>query len=247
MINENFKELKDSFMPINSNVIVQAMLHFNKDITKEFFSILLGIDVNKIDFINNKTSDINEHNPRLDLTFLVNDELYVNIEANRESIIKDRKFSLYFQTNYIIVRVTKKDDIKFIEKDTIQMNLDAIKEDIRKPERTINFFIKENDDLLTGNMMIKLYNIDRFKISYYNNKIKDKKAALITLFGTSDFNEFNNLLKIVLDEKKCELFKKKYREVCNNKKIINEVEKEKIERILYHKLLQTVHTFTEES
>ena len=236
---KKINELKGSFIPLTSDVVSKAIFHFDEDITKKFLSILLGINVEKFEFLENELPALNayEYHLTTDLLFLVNDKLYVNIEINRVLFENVQDKSLCYFAKYISLRVTRGDDIKDVENGIVQINLNAITKKNDKPEKTVVFYIEEEQKVLTDNVLMKLYNIEKFRELYYNNN-RDKKTILLTLFASKNIEELKETIEYLLDIDKRELFVRRYLDMCNDPRVISAFEKEQTDKMVYYRSIE---------
>lgn len=172
-----------------------------------------------------------------DLLFIVNDRLYVNIEINKVLFENVKNKSLCYFGKYISLRVTRGDDIKNVEKGIVQINLNALTKKNEKPEKTVVLYIKEEQDVLTDDVLMKLYDIEKFRELYYNNN-RDKKTILLTLYASKDLKELECLLDKLLNKEKKELFIRRYLDMCNDPRVISAFEKEKTDKMIYDKSIK---------
>lgn len=61
MKNNKINELKNTFIPLTSDVVSKAIFHFDENITKDFLSILLDIDVEKFEILENELPVLNAY------------------------------------------------------------------------------------------------------------------------------------------------------------------------------------------
>lgn len=239
MKNEKLKELKNTFIPLTTDAAAKSIFHFDKSIIKEILSILLDMNVKRFEFLENETptANINEYHLTTDLLFLVNDKLYVNIEINRTQfeIVKDK--SLCYLAKFIALRVTRGDDIKNVENGIIQININAKTRKNELPEKTVVFYIKEEQKDFSDNIKMKLYDVEKFRDLYYNNN-RDKKTILLTLFSARNKEEVEESVKKLFNKKKSELFMRRYSDMCKDPRIITAYEKEQTDKMVYYTSLE---------
>lgn len=67
--------------------------------------------------------------------------------------------------------------------------------------KKIILYIKEEQKALTDNIIMKLYDIEKYRELYYKNN-KDKKTILLTLFTSKDIKELESIVEKLLTKEK---------------------------------------------
>ena len=239
---DNIKEM----IPLTFDPVFKGVFSRNLEILKEFLRDVLHLEYEleelDIRILNNELikESIREYQKRIDVNIVLNDNIYVEIEINREDfkMVKYRNKMYADKVSSLILEsgdsVKKLEEIYFYQ---LNLNTENKNENIGE-HIIVPYDISTNEIYVDNNKTILKYLEFYYRLYYNEPKKRTRDVIWLAALSSKSFTELYTILKEVLDDK---LLKKFIKDVINmnwdklENFSIHEWEKEKWDKYLEEK------------
>lgn len=255
---ENLKELdkKMNLLPLTFDPVFKGVFTKNLEILKEFLVDVLHLkyELEELDIriLNNELpkENMDEYSKRVDVNIVLNKDIYVEIEVNREdfNLVKYRN-KLYEDKLYSMI-LEKGENIKKLEKiDFYQLNLNTENKSEPVGERIIVPYDLRNKEVYMANRTTVLKYLEFYYKLYYNEPNKRSRDVVwLAALCTKTFEELYDILKGVLDDKYLKKFMKDVINMSWDDFNLHEWEKDKLDALVaYNREQQAVEKSLEQT
>lgn len=198
------KEVK--MIPLTFDVMLKGVFERNQDLLKKFvISVLkldLDIDSTSIEISKNELlkENIKEYQKKVDILVILNDKIYIDIEANRSSFAKSKlRNSLYCDKLYTTILETGTKTTLFKDFYLYQLNLNTEDKSTSYGEDMIVLYSTANKEIFIDNKIIILKFLEFYRKLYYTNvdNLSEDEIWLAALTA-KNFTELNEMLSHIL-------------------------------------------------
>jgi len=237
-------DMELEFIPLTYDAIFKGVFKKNLDILKLFILSQLELDISpdrcKIELFDSELPKDNkkEYQKTVDI-FVKVDNMYVNIEINREYFKDVEKRNLIFADKLHSMMLERGEDARKInEKIFVQINLNAVdkygddKEKLKYGTDKIVTYGLFSKKIYNSNKYILLKFLEYYRDLYYNGEELDKSSLWLVLFTSRTFQELYVLSKELLDEDLQDQFIRKVIEMNRDIHIFSSWELEKLNELV---------------
>ena len=239
---DNIREM----IPLTFDPVFKGVFSRNLEILKEFLKDVLHLEYEleelDIRILNNELirESVREYQKRIDVNIVLNDNIYVEIEINREDFNRVKYRNKMYADKVSSLILESGENIKKLEEFYFyQLNLNTENKNENIGEHIIvSYDISTNEIYIDNNKTILKY-LEFYYRLYYNEPNKRTRDVIwLAALSSKTFTELYTILKGVLDDR---LLKKFIKDVINmnwdklENFSIHEWEKEKWDKYLEEK------------
>ena len=200
------KEIK--MIPLTFDVVLKGVFERNRDLLKKFVISVLKLDIDEsytdIEVTKNEflKENIKEHQKRVDILVILNDNIYVDIEINRSSFEKSKfRNSLYCDKLYTTLLETGEKASSLKNFYLYQLNLNTEDKSTPYGEDRIILYSTATKEIFIDNKIMILKYLEFYRKLYYTNvdNLKEDEIWLASLTA-KNFTELNEMLSHILDD-----------------------------------------------
>ena len=245
---------KRDFIPLTMDGLFKGIFKKNKMLLKEFIlsqtNLKIDDDNCNIDILDSELvkDKENEYQKTVDVYVALNN-LYVNIEINREYFKYVEKRNFAFAGKLYSSLLKRGDDVKSLDdKMFVQINLNAMDKYDKNnnkiklcSDKVVYYGLNSDDKYLAECYIIYIKYLEYYRYLYYNGNEKlDKSYLWLVLLTSTSFLEMYKILGELFDDDKREQFIKDVIFMINEKDIISEWERDKWNEYIDYKSKQDV-------
>lgn len=200
------KRKEKFFTSLTYDRVFKCIFYENEIVLKKFTIELARLDIDaynsEIRILNTELPISNNEEKRsiVDITFVLNNFYYIDIEVNRNyyKYVKERNlvYAYKMKTIYYRVPISTKKSNEYM----IQINLNAINDDNEYNDEFV-LFGKKSCKKLTNDFIIFAYSLETYRELYYNGIDKSYSAIWLTILTSRNYVELYELLGQVLTKK----------------------------------------------
>ena len=245
---ENLRKLDNvkEMIPLTFDPVFKGVFSRNLEILKEFLRDVLHLEYEleelDIRILNNELikESIREYQKRIDVNIVLNDNIYVEIEINREDFNRVKYRNKMYADKVSSLILESGENIKKLEEFYFyQLNLNTENKNENIGEHIIvPYDISTNEIYIDNNKTILKY-LEFYYRLYYNEPNKRTRDVIwLAALSSKSFTELYTILKDVLDDKLLKIFIKDVIKMNWDKLenfSIHEWEKEKWDKYLEEK------------
>ena len=245
---ENLRKLDNvkEMIPLTFDPVFKGVFSRNLEILKEFLRDVLHLEYEleelDIRILNNELikESIREYQKRIDVNIVLNDNIYVEIEINREDFRRVKYRNKMYADKVSSLILESGENIKKLEEFYFyQLNLNTENKNENIGEHIIvPYDISTNEIYIDNNKTILKY-LEFYYRLYYNEPNKRTRDVIwLASLSSKSFTELYTILKGVLDDKLLKIFIKDVIKMNWDKLenfSIHEWEKEKWDKYLEEK------------
>ena len=207
---DNIKEM----IPLTFDPVFKGVFSRNLEILKEFLVDVLHLEYEleelDIKILNNELikENIGEYQKRIDINIVINDNIYVEIEINRENFKRVKYRNKMYQDKLSSLLLETGDNINKLEEIYFyQLNLNTEDKNEKIGEHIIvPYDISSNEIYMNNNKTILKY-LEFYYQLYYNKPSKRTRDIIwLAALSSKTFTELYTILKDVLDDKSLKKF-----------------------------------------
>ena len=216
---------------ITMDKMFKAIFTDNERLLKKFILSQLSLDIEekdvKLQILNSElpVSNIKEYKKTVDVIVSLNDNIYVNLEVNRQSFYKIKNRNYLYKNSMINQTLKSGDKLKKIDNIYYyQINLnvkdkkDEYDKEITKGTRTICTVELESQIIYLNNDITLIKYLEFYRDLYYNKGIKLTEGEMwLVMLTSQNYKELYETLGYILDNKNRNKFIRKVIELSNDK------------------------------
>jgi len=227
-------------MPLSYDFAFKRIFSKNKETLKKFLIKVLELDISEdecsITFINTEMPKARkkEYKKTIDLNVILNNNLYIDIEVNRNAFnrVKFRNSLYQSKLHTLLLEEGEKPD-KLKDKYIYQLNLNFYEKDIPYGEDIIVSYGLKTKCLYVDNKQMVIKYLEYYRKLYYNKDVKNTEAEIWLAFLTAQtFSEAYEMLSKITEEKECNKIIGDMIEMSWEGFSIHEWEKEKLDELV---------------
>jgi len=236
------------FIPLTFDGMFKGLFKKDLNLLKDFIMSQIGLEIEdgmyKIEIMDSELvkDKIDEYQKTVDINVLINN-MYVNIEINREYFKNVEKRNFIFADKLHTMMLKRGDDTKSLEnKMFIQINLNAVDkydEDNNKLKYgtdKIVYYGLDTGKIYNSNNFVYVKYLEYYRDLYYNGDEKlDDSCLWLVLFTSKSFLEMYNILGKLFDNDRREQFIRNVINMIDDRKIFEDWEIEKLNEFVKYK------------
>ena len=255
---ENLRKIDKqmNMIPLTFDPIFKSVFGRNLEILKEFLVDVLHLEYEleelDIKILNNELlkDNAHEYQKRIDVNIILNDNIYVELEINREdfNIVKYRN-NMYADKLYSMILESGENARKLENTHFYQLNLNTENKSEAVGEHIIvPYDITTGDIYITGKQIILKYLEFYYRLYYNEPKKRTRDIIWLTALKAKSFTELYQILKEILSLKELNKFMKDVINMNLEDFNLHEWQKEKFDdMIAYKKEQQAIKKGIEEN
>ena len=243
IIDEEYLKVIDEkieMIPLTFDVVLKSVFTKNQDHLKKFLLSVLKLNFDpKTTKIRISNTEIvkqytKESQKRVDILVVINDVLYVDIEANRSPFkrVKRRNTMYLDKINTLILEVGEKMK-KASERFVYQLNLNAVDKTFDLPDDVVGLCSLKTKKVYDDNKLILLKYLVYYREKYYNkDKEKTEDEIWLAALTAENFTELNEILSHILTDEERNRFVRSAIEMSQLEFNLAEWEAEKLNQMV---------------
>ena len=243
IIDEEYLKVIDEkieMIPLTFDVVLKSVFTKNQDLLKKFLLSVLKLNFDpkttKIRISNTELVKqyTKESQKRVDILVVINDVLYVDIEANRSPFkrVKRRNTMYLDKINTLILEVGEKMK-KANERFVYQLNLNAVDKTFDLPDDVVGLCSLKTKKVYDDNKLILLKYLVYYREKYYNkDKEKTEDEIWLAALTAENFTELNEILSHILTDEERNRFVRSAIEMSQSEFNLAEWEAEKLNQMV---------------
>ena len=231
---------KVEMIPLTFDVVLKGVFTKNQDLLKKFLLIVLNLNLDpkttKIRISNTELIKqyTKESQKRVDILVVINDTLYVDVEANRSPFkrVKRRNTMYLDKINTLILEVGEKMK-KANERFVYQLNLNAEDKKFDLPDDVVGLCSLKTKKIYQDNKLILLKYLVYYREKYYNKDIENTEDEIwLAALTAENFTELNEILSHILTDEERNRFVRSAIEMSQLEFNLAEWEAEKLNQMV---------------
>ena len=231
---------KVEMIPLTFDVVLKGVFTKNQDLLKKFLLSVLNLNLDpkttKIRISNTELIKqyTKESQKRVDILVVINNTLYVDVEANRSPFkrVKRRNTMYLDKINTLILEVGEKMK-KANERFIYQLNLNTVDKKFDLPDDVVGLCSLKTKKVYQDNKLILLKYLVYYREKYYNKDIENTEDEIwLAALTAENFTELNEILSHILTDEERNRFVRSAIEMSQLEFNLAEWEAEKLNQMV---------------
>jgi predicted transposase/invertase (TIGR01784 family) len=235
------------YIPITYDAAFKKVFENNKNLLKRFVISVLDLKLKpmecEISLLPNELPKENskEGKKTLDINLVLNDNIYIDIEINKEYFedIKKRNLSHFSKLSSMLLE--SDEDYKELKRKRLyQLNLNALEKQIKFGEDIIVYYGLKTRKVYTNSKYVALKYLEYYRNLYYNEEDRSEEVVWLTAFTSKSLTELNEVLSNILSEKERMSFIDDVIKMNKDEFVLHEWQKDKLDALVADKKVESI-------